>query len=134
MRIHIHTDHPEKVFEKIATQGVIINQKVDDMVMQNEVVHNRKHAVALLTDSTCDLPEALMDEHQIHFVSLNLFLDGNQYLDKITISAEQFYDLMDKSPDFSQPHLNQVSVTLPINIISFLPITIPLLQFMHLQD
>jgi len=112
VRIHIHTDHPEKVFEKIAKQGVIISQKVDDMVMQNEVVHNRRHAVALMTDSTCDLPEAFMDEHQIHFVSLNLFLGANQYLDKVTMSSEQFYDLMDKSPDFpttSQPSINDIT-------------------------
>ena len=112
VRIHIHTDHPEKVFEKIARQGVIISQKVDDMVMQNEVVHNRKHPVALMTDSTCDLPEAIMDEHQIHFVSLNLFLGANQYLDKVTMSSEQFYDLMDMSPDFpttSQPSINDIT-------------------------
>jgi len=112
VRIHIHTDHPEKVFEKIARQGAIISQKVDDMVMQNEVVYNRKHPIALMTDSTCDLPKEIMDEHQIHFVSLNLMLDGNEYLDKITISAEQFYDLMDKSPDFpltSQPSINDIT-------------------------
>ena len=112
MRIHIHTDNPEKVFEKIAKHATIINQKVDDMVMQNEVVHNRKHTIALMTDSTCDLPEDLMDEHQIHFVSLNLMLNGNQYLDKVTISAEQFYSLMDKSPDFpitSQPSINDIT-------------------------
>jgi DegV family protein with EDD domain len=112
VRIHIHTDHPEKVFEKIAKQGVIISQKVDDMVMQNEVVHNRRHPVALMTDSTCDLPEAFMDEHQIHFVSLNLFLGANQYLDKVTMSSQQFYDLMDKSPDFpttSQPSINDIT-------------------------
>ena len=112
LRIHIHTDTPEKVFEKIAKHGLIINQKVDDMVMQNEVVHNRKHPIALLTDSTCDLPEDLMDEHQIHFVSLNLMLDGNQYLDKVTISSERFYELMDKSADFpttSQPSINDIT-------------------------
>jgi len=112
VRIHIHTDHPEKVFEKIAKQGAIISQKVDDMVMQNEVVYNRKHPIALLTDSTCDLPKEIMDEHQIHFVSLNLMLDGNEYLDKITISAEQFYDMMDKSSDFpttSQPSISDIT-------------------------
>jgi len=112
LRIHIHTDQPEKVFEKIAKQGVIISQKVDDMVMQNEVVYNRRHPIALMTDSTCDLPKEIMDEHQIHFVSLNLMLDGNEYLDKVTISAEQFYDLMDKSSDFpvtSQPSINDIT-------------------------
>ena len=112
VRVHIHTDHPEKVFEKIAKQGVIISQKVDDMVMQNEVAVNRKHRVALMTDSTSDLPDTLMDEHQIHFVSLNLIIGENQYLDKVTIAPEQFYDLMDKSPDFpttAQPSISDIT-------------------------
>ena len=111
MRIHIHTDHPYLVFEKIAKHAILQNQKVDDMVMQHQVIQNRRHSIALMTDSTCDMPSEFMDEHQIHFVPLNLTLGKNQYLDKITITADQFYDMMDKSPDFpstSQPSINDV--------------------------
>ncbi len=111
MRFHIHTDQPYLVFEKIAKHATILNQKVDDMVMQHEVVKNRRHSIALMTDSTCDLPKDFMDEHQIQFVPLNLTIGKNQYLDKITITADQFYDLMDKSPDFpltSQPSVNDI--------------------------
>lgn len=111
MRIHIHTDHPYLVFEKIAKHAILQNQKVDDMVMQQQVIQNRRHSIALMTDSTCDMPSAFMDEHQIHFIPLNLTLGKNQYLDKITITADQFYDMMDKSPDFpstSQPSINDV--------------------------
>jgi DegV family protein with EDD domain len=111
MRFHIHTDQPYLVFEKIANHATILNQKVDDMVMQHQVIQNRRHSIALMTDSTCDLPKEFMDEHQIHFVPLNLTLGKNQYLDKITITAEQFYDMMDKSPDFpltSQPSINDI--------------------------
>ncbi|MDP4291505.1 MAG: DegV family protein [Bacteroidota bacterium] len=118
LRVHIHTDHPEKVLARLSKQGVIISQKVDDMVMQNEVIQNRRHPVALMTDSTCDLPKEWMDEHQIHFVSLNLFLDGNQYLDKVTMTADQFYDMMDKSPDF--PTTSQPSITDITNKFNFL--------------
>lgn len=111
MRLHIHTDQPYLVFEKIAKHAIVLNQKVDDMVMQHQVIQNRRHSIALMTDSTCDLPKEFMDEHQIHFVPLNLTLGKNQYLDKITITAEQFYDMMDKSPDFpltSQPSVNDI--------------------------
>ena len=42
MRVHIHSDVPAEIFAKLHRFGTITYQKVDDMVMQNEMVHNRK--------------------------------------------------------------------------------------------
>ncbi|MGC9374130.1 MAG: DAK2 domain-containing protein [Bacteroidales bacterium] len=72
VRIHIHTDQPQKLFNAIKDFGVMTYQKADDMYRQYEVAHQRKHRIALVTDSACDLSPELIDHHQIHFVPINI--------------------------------------------------------------
>ncbi len=96
MRLHIHTDDPEEVFFVLKDYGTITFQKADDMRRQYESIYDRKHEIAILTDSIADLPKELMDQHQIHLLPLNLLIDGASYLDKVTISSNHFYDLMDE--------------------------------------
>ena len=106
MRIHIHTDTPWSLFVQLGELGTIASQKVDDMVMQNEIVSNAKQKVALLTDSTCDLPDELIEKYQIQMVPLNLHFGQSTYLDRVTMQPDQFYNLLDTSPDYpstSQP-------------------------------
>lgn len=95
MRLHIHTDDPEEVFYFLKDYGRITFQKADDMRRQYESIYDRKHEIALLTDSIADLPKEFKDEHQIHLLPLNLIIDGVNYLDKLTVTSNYFYDLMD---------------------------------------
>jgi hypothetical protein len=106
MRIHIHTDFPAELFSILQRHGAISYQKVEDMIMQNEILHNRKSDIALITDSSCDLPEELLDKHQIHVVPLGIHFGDNFYLDRLTIQPQQFYSLLEKSehnPTSAQP-------------------------------
>ena len=106
MRIHIHTDFPAEVCSQLARFGNITYQKVDDMVMQNEILQKRKSDIAILTDSTCDLPKELLDRHQIHVVPLSVHFGDTYFLDRMTIQPQQFYALLEKSeknPSTSQP-------------------------------
>ena len=106
IRIHIHSDHPADVFHDLKNFGDITYQKVEDMVMQHEVLHNRKSKIALLTDSTCDLPRSLVDHHQIHIMPLYVHFGETHFLDRLTIQPEQFYsmlDLTEQNPTTSQP-------------------------------
>jgi DegV family protein with EDD domain len=106
IRIHIHTDHPAKLFSAIKDQGNIIFKKVDDMVMQSQVVHHRKWETAIITDSTCDLPNEIIEKYQIHVVPLTIHFEKDYYLDALTITPEKFYELLEKSqsnPTTSQP-------------------------------
>ncbi|MEA3478302.1 MAG: DegV family protein [Bacteroidota bacterium] len=106
MRIHVHTDEPAVLFEKLSKLGTIEYQKVEDMVQQDDIVHNRKWKIALLTDSTADMPTALMEDYQIHFIPLNIHIDGNNYLDKLTITPQEFYQKLataKQHPKTSQP-------------------------------
>jgi len=111
VKIHIHTNHPEILFDRLREFGMIIQQKADDMLRQFETVHSRKHKIALVTDSIADLPKDLMDKHQIHMIPLNLLIGDSSYLDKLTISPSYLYESMDdakKYPTSSQPTVKAV--------------------------
>ncbi len=94
IRIHVHTDEPDVLMEDLRKTGTLAFQKAEDMRKQYVAAYERKWPVALVTDSSCDLPEEILERYQIHMIPLNLFLGDHQYLDKITIKPHQFYTLM----------------------------------------
>jgi DegV family protein with EDD domain len=108
MRIHIHTDFPAELFSYLRRFGNITYQKVDDMVMQHEILNNRKSGIAILTDSSCDLPKDILDRLQIHMVPLSIHFGETFYLDRYTIQPEQFYSMLadsDHNPTSAQPSI-----------------------------
>ncbi len=112
MRLHIHTDAPDVVFSILSNFGNITFQKVDDMQMQMEIAMDRKHPIALLTDSTCDLPQEFIEKHQIHVVPLSVHFGDTYYLDRVTITPERFYKMLDTSefyPSTAQPTFKDFS-------------------------
>ncbi|MFH1161445.1 MAG: DegV family protein [bacterium] len=106
MRVHIHTDHPAEVFSLLSRFGHITYQKVDDMVFQHEIMHDRKYDIAILTDSTCDLPNEIIARYQIHVLPMIVQFGESFYLDRLTMNPPQFYQMVKKSdarPTTSQP-------------------------------
>lgn len=105
-RIHIHTDAPAAVFHELSDVGTVSEQKVDDMVREYEVTHDRKFKIALVTDSICDLPKDIIDRYQIHVVPMNVIMEDTAYLDGVTITSDYVYsrvDTIDPYPTTSQP-------------------------------
>lgn len=47
--------------------------------------------IGIVTDSTCDLPQYLIEQHEIEVVPTILILDGKEYADGQGISREEFY-------------------------------------------
>jgi DegV family protein with EDD domain len=117
-RIHLHTNHPAAVFYQLKDKGCITFQKVDDMVRQQEVVSSRKWNIALVTDSSCDLSQELIDYYQIHVVPINLNFGDNHYLDKVSIQPDQFYDLLETQAEF--PKTSQINEQAFTNLYSHL--------------
>jgi uncharacterized protein len=106
VRVHVHTDDPASVVRALSSYGIVQEQKVDDMLREYEATHSRKYPIALVTDSVCDLPKALIDKYQIHVVPLNVAMGGAQYLDGLTVSNEDIYKGMEARgpyPTTSQP-------------------------------
>jgi len=114
VRVHIHTDTPDRLFFTIRKHGVIKQQKADDMKRQVDVCRRRLNTVALVTDSTCDIPQDFLDRHQIHVVPLRLAFGDSVYIDRVTISSDQFYTLLEESrekPVSSQPAISDFERT-----------------------
>jgi DegV family protein with EDD domain len=105
--IHVHTNNPASLFHQLKEVSLVTFQKADDMLRQSEVVFNRKWKIALVTDSTCDLPQELIDTYQIHMLPLNINFGERHYLDKITIQPGQFYELLNQLHEF--PKTSQVN-------------------------
>jgi len=106
LRFHVHTDNPAKLFDVLTTYGHVFNLKVDDMVFQEEISLTRKATIALVTDSSIDLPRSVIEDNQVHVIPLNLHFGKNHYLDRVTITSEQFYQKLADSevlPTTSQP-------------------------------
>ncbi len=117
-RLHVHTNFPSDLFSELRNFGTITFQKADDMIRQSQAVYSRKWNIALVTDSTCDLSQELIDNYQVNMLPININFGENHYLDKVTIQPEQFYRLLDESPDY--PKSAQVNETAFVNLYSHL--------------
>ncbi|MBS3740403.1 DegV family EDD domain-containing protein [Candidatus Bipolaricaulota bacterium] len=115
--VHIHTDRPAELIYKLQETGTIADQKVDDMMKQHQAVYERETEVALVTDSTCDLPQEVIDDYPVYPVPLSVNFGVNQFLDKETISPDQFYRMLEdlgrdeEYPTSSQPSVGQFKET-----------------------
>jgi hypothetical protein len=98
MRVHIHSDNPEKVMKVLNRYGSISFQKVDDMVMQQAIASQAHGSVALVTDSTCDIPQNLIEKYNIQVVPLSVHFGDTYFLDRLTLMPEQFYKMLDSQP------------------------------------
>jgi DegV family protein with EDD domain len=54
-------------------------------------------SIAIVTDSTSDLPLEIAEKHNISVVPLNVHIEDEPFLDGITISADQMYELLPDS-------------------------------------
>lgn len=91
-RLHVHCNEPWKVFSMLQTLGQVQYPKVDDMRRQYETVHARHSSIALVTDTSANLPQALMDAYQVHLLSLNVHFDQHDLLDRHSFDPHHFYD------------------------------------------
>ena len=63
-------------------------------------------SIQIVTDSTCDLPQKLIEEYNIHVIPLNIHFAEKVYKDGIDLTTENFYQLLESSdqhPTTSQP-------------------------------
>ncbi len=63
------------------------------------------HQIALVTDSTCDIPAEWLNQYEIDVVPLTFMFGDQAYLDGVDLSAEQFYERLpnEQRPTTSQP-------------------------------
>jgi DegV family protein with EDD domain len=93
-RIHVHTDAPAEALRRIEPHGAVTSQRVEDMVAQYRAAHGAHSQVALVVDSSCDLPAEVWERHNIHVVPCLLLFDGRTYLDKLTIDPRSLFSML----------------------------------------
>ena len=105
-RVHIHANDPTEVFRVAGQFGQVSGEKADDMHRQQRAAHAKNRRVAIVTDSAADIPEDEMDRLDIHMVPARVHLGDRSYLDKVGITAEEFFDEIERGayhPKTSQP-------------------------------
>lgn len=66
--------------------------------------------IKIVTDSACDIPEDLTQEYGIIKVPTHIIWDGEQYLDSVTLTADEFYQRLPTTaaiPTSSQPNASK---------------------------
>lgn len=105
-KVHIHTDAPERVERALAGLGLEVERaKVQDMHEQQRRRAVRQR-VAVVTDTTCDLPPELLIEHDIHVVPLTVIFGDQTFRDQIDLSHEEFARRL-VDPDQPRPTTSQ---------------------------
>jgi len=105
-KIHIHVNDPDDVFELARSYGEISAEKADDMHRQTHSTHDHKKHFAVITDSAADIADEDLERLDIHMVPCRLQFGSRGYLDKVSISAAEFYEELRHNPEHpttSQP-------------------------------
>lgn len=105
-KIHIHVDDPDTIFDIARKFGVLSAEKADDMHRQQHSTHDRMRRFAVVTDSAADIPDEEMERLDIHMVPCRIQFGNRGYLDKVSISIDEFYSELKSNPDHpttSQP-------------------------------
>ena len=107
LKVHVHTDTPEAVFTYAGRWGTLTSTKADDMRAQHRALqHTPRRAVAIVTDTSADLPDEVLDRHHIALVPLQIVFGDAVYQDRVGIKPEEFYRRLRTAkdpPTTSQP-------------------------------
>lgn len=104
-KIHMHVDEPERVFDLARGYGDVSAEKADDMHRQQVSSHNDKRQFAVITDSAADIADDDIERLDIHMVPCRIQFGDRGYLDKVSISTEEFFHELATNP--SHPTTSQ---------------------------
>jgi hypothetical protein len=100
VKVHVHVNDPAEVFRIAAGFGAVSGEKADDMQRQQDAAHHaRRRRVAVVVDSAADLPDDAIEALDIHVVPVRVHFGSHSYLDKVTLTAETFFELLATSPE-----------------------------------
>ncbi len=109
-KIHIHTNEPSKVEGALAGLALAVEcVKSEDMKAQHrQLRRDLARSVAVVTDSTCDLPDELLVEHDITVVPLTVMFGDEAFLDQVEITHAEFAKRL-TDPSFPKATTSQPS-------------------------
>jgi len=107
LKIHVHTDTPDAVFSYASRWGRVDSTKAEDMRVQHrQLRHTSRRAVTIVTDSSADLPDSVLDRYGIALVPLQVIFGSTTFRDRVELKPEEFYRRLrgaTELPTTSQP-------------------------------
>ena len=92
IKAHMHTTDIMRCTDILKNFGMIIYQKIDDIKIQWAINEHRKHKIAILTDSSADIPQELQEAAQIHTIPIQVRLGEHSLLDRLTVDLPALFD------------------------------------------
>ena len=107
LRVHVHLNDAEPLFKLAESWGEVVTRKAEDMREQHAMLATATQGVSVVTDSSCDLPDAVLDQHGIGLVPLQLTLGDKSYEDRVNVGPDAVYKYLrerrEPNPTTSQP-------------------------------
>jgi uncharacterized protein len=113
LKVHLHTDDPETVFDWLRGHGELRSHKAEDMRAQHAAAARAgtghlslaRRPITVVVDTACDLPEEVVRGHGMHLVPLSLIFEDRVLRDRLDITAEAFAEQLKQGahPSTSQP-------------------------------
>lgn len=97
-KIHIHCNDPAAMFEVCREYGQVNGEKADDMLRQQRTINENKTKIAILTDSSADIPSDVLEKYDIHVVPITINFGPQSYIDKVSLGPKAFYKKLRQSP------------------------------------
>jgi DegV family protein with EDD domain len=101
-KVHIHSDTPEAVVELLSGYGQLVSERVEDTFLVGAGRH-----VAVLTDSSADLPHDWAERHGVSVVPLQVIVGDRTYRDGVDLSSAGLKEILTTpgapTPKTSQP-------------------------------
>lgn len=98
-RVHIHTNEPDKVFDKLHSFGKIETQKIDDMKLEVQLKNSSSKRV-LVIDSIADIDKDILDDNNVVVIPINISIDNVPYLDKLSINNQAIFNNLNKFKNY----------------------------------
>ena len=88
------------VLDPQVTSSLLLGLMAEKIVVPMEAEGEQAEQILLVTDSASDLPPEVIKERNISVIPLTIKIDGQEYLDGVDLSSQQFYNLLPKSKEF----------------------------------
>jgi DegV family protein with EDD domain len=96
LRVHMHLDEPAQLFDLLERFGEVRARKADDMLAQQRATQAQSKVVVVI-DSAADVPSDALETLPLHMVSARVNVGATDYLDKVSLSSADFYELLSNS-------------------------------------
>ncbi len=92
LKIHVHTDTPEAVFTYATRWGRVDSTKARICGSSTGSWPTPIGGpVAIVTDTSADLSDSLLDRHRIAMVPLQVMFGDSTFRDRVELKPEEFY-------------------------------------------